>query len=115
MRVLGAEARQDHAALVGLAVAVGVGKMQQVGAVDDVHAAIARRQSCRDQQSLGKDGGFVGLAVAVSVFEDDDLVVLLLAWLDLRIRFTARDPETALRIEIDLDRLGKYWIGGKEI
>src|SRR5262245_17899789 len=40
VRVLGAEAGQDDATLVGLAVAVGVLEMDQLGAVGDVAAAV---------------------------------------------------------------------------
>ena len=80
---------------VGLAVAVGVRQVQQVGAVGDVDAAVAGLDAGGNEQAVGEDGGLVGLAVAVGVFEDDDLVVGLLARLDLRIDLAARDPEPA--------------------
>ena len=64
--------------LVGLAVAVGVLEVEQLGAVGDVGAAVARLDAGGDQQAVGEDGGLVGLAVAVGVFEDEDLVVGLL-------------------------------------
>ena len=70
MRVLGAEAGEDDARLVGLAVAVGVAEVEQLGAVGDVRAAVARLDAGRDQQAVGEDGRLVGLAVAVGVLED---------------------------------------------
>ena len=60
---------------VGLAVAVGVVEVEQLGAVGDVGAAVAGLDPGGDQQPVGEDGGLVGLAVAVGVFEDHDLVV----------------------------------------
>ena len=67
VRVLGAEAREDDPAGVGLAVAVGVLEVEQFGAVGDVDAAVARLDAGRDQQAVGEDGGLVGLAVAVDL------------------------------------------------
>ena len=55
---------------VGLAVAVGVLEVEQLGAVGDVGPAVARLDAGGDQQAVGEDGGLVGLAVAVGVFED---------------------------------------------
>ena len=87
----------------------------QLGAVGDVGAAVARLDAGGDQQAVGEDGRLVGLAVAVGVFEDDDLVVGLLARLDLRIDLAARDPEPALRVEVHLDRLGQQRVGGEQV
>ena len=55
---------------VGLAVAVGVLEVEQLGAVGDVRAAVAGLDAGGDQQAVGEDRGLVGLAVAVAVFED---------------------------------------------
>ena len=115
MRVLGAEAREDDARLVGLAVAVGVLEVQQLGAVGDVGAAVARLDAGRDQQAVGEDGGLVGPAVAVAVFEDQDLVVGDLARLDLRIDLGAGDPEPARGVEVHLDRLGDQRVGREQV
>ena len=107
VRVLGAEAGEDDAAHVGLAVAVGVLQVQQLGALRDIHAAVAGREAGGDEHVLGEDGGFVGFARALGVFEDDDFVVRGLAGFDLRIDLAAGDPEAALRVEVDLDGLGE--------
>ena len=72
-------------ALVGLVVAVGVFEHEQVGAVADVDlaalvlAVLAVTLFDGDthrhrEDAVGEDGHFVGLAVAVGVFEDLDLV-----------------------------------------
>src|SRR5262249_39558916 len=83
MGVFGAETGQDDLAAGGFAFAVGVAEMEEVGAGGDVDAAIARFDASRDKQAVGEDGCLVGAAFAVGVFEDDDLVVLGLAGLDL--------------------------------
>ena len=83
-----AEAGQQRVALVGLVVAVGVLEDEQVGAVADEDAAAAvlavlavallDGDAHRDGEDLvGEDGDLVGLAVAVGVLEDLDLVGLL--------------------------------------
>ena len=100
---------------VGLAAGLRPDEMQQVRAVGDVDAAVARFDAGRNEQTVGEDGGLVGLAVALGVFEDDDFVVGLLARLDLRIRLAARDPEPAGGVEVHLNRLGQQRIGGEEI
>ena len=83
-----AEAGQQRISLVGLVVAVGVLEDEQVGAVADVDLApevlavlavpLLDRQAHRDgEDPVGEDGHLVGLAVAVGVLEDLDLVGLL--------------------------------------
>src|SRR5262245_53562895 len=89
--------------------------MDQVGAVGDVDAAVAGLQSSRNEQSVGEDGDLVGLAGALAVFEDDDLVVGLLAGLDLRVGLAARQPEPAGGVPVHLDRLVQERIGGEEV
>ncbi len=89
--------------------------MKQVGAVGDVDAAVAGLEAGGDQQAVGEDRHLVGLAGALGVFEDDDLVVRFLAGLDLRIDLAAGDPEPAGRVEVHLDRLGQQRVGGEEV
>ncbi len=115
VRVLGAEPGEDDAAAVGLAVAVGVAEVEQLGAVGDVGAAVAGLDAGRDEQAVGEDGGPVGAAVAVAVLEDEHPVVGLLAGRDLGIHLGADDPEPSLRIEVHLDRLGQHGVGREQV
>jgi hypothetical protein len=89
--------------------------VDQLRAVGDVRPAVARLDAGGDQEAVGEHGGLVGLAVAGGVFEDDDLVVGLLAGLDLRVGLARGDPEPALRVEVHLDRLGQQRVGGEEV
>ena len=115
MRVLGAESRQHDPRFVGFAVAVGVPQVNEVGAVGDVRAAIARRDAGGDQQAVGEHRRLVGLAVVIGVFEHEDLVRRGLTRLDLRIDFAGGDPEPSLGVEVHLDRLRHHRIGGPEV
>ena len=115
MGVLGAEAGEDDLARVGLAVAVEVGQVEQLGAVGDVGAAVARLDPGGDQELVGEDGGLVGLAVVVGVLEDHDLVVGHLARLDLGVDLGAGDPKPPEGVEVHLDRLGQQRVGGEEV
>ena len=83
-----AEPGQERVALVGLVVAVGVFEHEQVGAVADEDAAsrvlaglvvmFLDGDAHGDGENLvGEHGRLVGLAVAVGVFEDLDLVGVL--------------------------------------
>ena len=116
VRVLGAEAGEDDAASCRpCRPGLRRGQVEQLGAVGDVGAAVAGLDAGGDEQAVGEDGRLVGLAVAVGVFEDEDLVVRLLARLDLRVDLARRDPEPALRVEVHLDRLGEQRVGGEEV
>ena len=98
------ESTRSH---VGLVVAVGVLQEHQVGSLSDEHAAVGEFKAGRTVQVAGEDGPLVGLAVAVRVFEDQELVVHLLLGLPVRIGRPAGDPEAAPGIERHLHRLGQ--------
>jgi len=89
--------------------------VHQLGAVGHVGAAVARLDAGGDQQTRREDRGLFGGAVAVGVFEHQDLVVDFLPRLDVRVDLVAGDPQAPLGIEIDVDRLGQQRIGGIEI
>jgi hypothetical protein len=112
--VLRAEAREDDAPLVGLAVPVGVLQVDELRAVGHVAAAVARLDAGRDEEPLGEDGRLVGLAVAVRVLQDHDLVVRDLAGNDLGIVDEGRDPEPPARVPVHLRGLGDERIGGEQ-
>ena len=70
-------------------------------------AAVAELEAGRAVQAVGEDGHLVGLAVAVGVFEDQDLVVHLLLGLPVRIARPDGHPQPALGVERHLHRLGQ--------
>ncbi len=113
--VFGPEAGEDDAAVVRLAVAVGVLEEQQFRAGADVGSAVAGGDAGRDEEAVGEDRGRVGGAVVVLVFDDQDLVVGDLARFDLGVDFAGDDPEPPLRVEVHLDRLGDLRVGGEEV
>ena len=115
MSVLGSESGEDDAAAVGLAVAVGVGHVQQFGAVGDIRPAVARLDSRRNEEAVGEDLRAVGNTVSILILKHQNLVVGNLARLDLRVDFGANDPEPPLRVEVHLDRFGEHGVGGVEI
>ena len=90
-------------------------KVDEFRAVGDIRPAVARLNAGGDEQPIREYGRLVGLAVVVAVLEHDDLVVRLLARLDLRIDLARRDPEPALRIEVHLDRFGQQRIGRVQV
>ena len=96
MRVGRVEAGEDALADVGLVVAVGVLQEHQVGRLGDQDAAVGELEAGRAVQLVGEDDHLVGLAVAVGVFEDQELVVHLLLGLPVRVGRPAGDPEAPL-------------------
>ena len=73
--VFAAEAGQQLAAKVGLAIAVGVTQDAEVGFLGNQNAILVEFEGQRDVHVVGPDRTLVGLAVPVGVLEDDDLVV----------------------------------------
>jgi hypothetical protein len=74
--VLGAEAAEHDTTIGEDAVGVGLGEVQEFGAGADEDAAeVVRSDAGGDQETVGDDAGDVGDAIAVGVFEEDDLVV----------------------------------------
>ncbi len=76
-----AEAVVQPLALVGLAVAVGVAQLPQVGDARVPNVAVARDEAGADAvlrvvEAVGEDGGLVGPSVSGGVFEEPDAVVL---------------------------------------
>ena len=75
VRVVGVETVQDQLHAVRLAVLVVVDEQGEVRFLGDVDALRRDLEADRDVEVVGEDRLLVGLAVAVGVFEDDDLVV----------------------------------------
>ena len=85
VRVFRAEAGEHDPPCVGLAVAIGVGEVEEFRAVGHVDAAVARQHGGRHQETVGEHGVGVGPSVAVAILQDGDRVVGHLARPDLRI------------------------------
>ena len=66
---------------------------------------MAQRKAGRHVQAVGEDGSFVGAAIAVGVGEDQQFVVRLLGWLELRIDRRHQHPQPASRIPGHADRV----------
>ena len=67
--------RQHHLPHVGFVVAVRVFQEQQVRLLRYVHAPVAKFKPQRQIQVVGKNSVFVGFAIAVGIFQDNDFVV----------------------------------------
>ena len=78
MQIVGAAgeclAVEPHLALVGHAVAVGVGELPDLRRGGDVERAVEPERALGEHHFVGKDGALVELAVAVRVHEADDAV-----------------------------------------
>jgi hypothetical protein len=72
LHVLPAEAGEDGLAHVGLAVAVGVLEVEDVGGGPDEHAAVVAEDGRGPGELVGVDGALVEPPVAVGVFEQAD-------------------------------------------
>ena len=85
MGVLGAEAGKDDALFVGAPIAVGVGEVEELSALGDIRATVARLDAGGDEKAIGEDSGFVRATIAGGVLEHDNFVIGDLAGLHLRI------------------------------
>ena len=84
----------------------------------DVHAAVAELERQRYLQVVGEDAGFVSAPVAVGVLEDDQLVVRLVAGINVRVSRRATDPQPAATVPAHLDRagqIGELLLGGEQV
>ncbi len=100
--ILRAEAAEKHGAFIGFQVAIGILEEKHLGRVRHICAAIAWNDRRGDVEVLGENRGFVGLAVAIGIFENHDLILRLFTWLDMRISGAADDPKAALSIPVHL-------------
>ena len=115
MGVLGAEAGEDDAFFVGLAIAVGVGEVQQLSTLGDIRAAVAGLDAGGDKEAVGEHGCFVRDAIAGGILEHDNFIIGGLAGFYLRINRRGGHPQAALGIKIHLDGLCEAGIFGKEL
>ena len=116
MIVAGAEPTQHHAPLVRLAVTIVVLEEQQFGAVTDIRSIARDFEAGGNHQPIGEHGRLVGTPVVIRVLQNKHLVVGLLARFDERINRAADNPQTAPRVEADLNRLHHaVGLAGKKI
>ena len=115
MRVADAEAAEEDAAHVGLAVAIGIAQVDELVEVADVEATVAGLETLHHREAFGEAPRLVGLAVAVRVFEHENVVGAFRAGLRLRIRWRTSHVETALFVPGDLRGLhNAVALGGEE-
>jgi hypothetical protein len=69
LRVRHRKARDQHLAVIGLAVAVSILEIEDVGSGCDDDAAPPAHDAGRQHQPIGEHGALVGTSVAVCVFE----------------------------------------------
>ena len=94
---------------VGFVVAVGVLQEEVSRLVDDDDAAVPEFETGRAVELVVEDGAFVGAAVAVGVFENEQAVAgSRVARLPHGIGRHAADPEAAAVVEVDLLGLGEF-------
>ena len=100
--VAGIEAGEDHFADVGLAVAVGVLGVNDVGRRADQHPLLPHGDAVGKVDVVEKDGRLVELAVAVRAFEQPHAPSWLIVPFDaVRIVVHLGHPELAVRPKID--------------
>ena len=118
VRVGGVEPVQEDFLGVVLVVAVRVLEEDQVRLLCEEHAAVPELEAGRVVQVAREHRALVGLAVAVGVFEDDQLVVHRRLRLPVGIVLPGRDPQPSLGVERHLhrvDQLGELLLGGEEL
>ena len=104
-----------HARLVGLQVPVGITHVQHFGAVRHIHAAVADRDTRRDEQVVREDRRFVGYAVVVRVLQNRDRIAGILPRRNVRIDGAADNPQAAVVVPSHVDRLGDHRVSGEKI
>src|ERR1041384_5830077 len=104
MRIARAESAQYHTAAVGVKISIGISEVQQLRTTANVKTAVAVLQTRRHQQAISENCGFIRVAIAVRVFQNDDFIIRHLARLELRVDSAASDPKPSSWIESHLDR-----------
>ena len=103
---------------VSLVIAVGVFQEDEVRLLRDVEPAVGDLEAGRQMEAIGEHRLLVGFAVAIGVFEDQDLVIDGHAREVLWVAGHRGDPEPALCVERHLHgigKLGKLDLRGEEI
>ena len=90
---------------------------EEVRRLGDDDAAMGKGKTCRNIQVIGKDRELVGLAIAVGVFADNNLIVtLLLVFHDaVRVIGGLGNPKATAVIPGECDRLHNVWLGSEKL
>ena len=107
VRVCRIEPVEHDLAEISLVIAVGVFQEDEVRLLRDVEPAVGDLEAGRQMEAIGEHRLLVGFAVAIGVFEDQDLVIDGHAGQVLWVAGHRGDPEPALRVERHLHRVGK--------
>ncbi len=102
---------------VGFVVAVVVDEPEDVVAAGDEGfvAEHADAVGAVHVRALMEDGGFVGLGVAIGVFEDEDAVALGAFAVVLAVVDDFADPHAATRVDVDAGGAAHHGLAGKEL
>ena len=95
-----AEAGENDAPRLGLVIAIRIGEENKLRRTANIRAAFHRHHRMRHGQPLGKHRVLVRDAVLISILQNDDAIVWLVARLDVRIRGGGGHPRAAARIPI---------------
>ena len=120
-RVMGVgrvEAVQHELLGVVLVVSVRILQEDEVWLLCDEHSAIPELEAGRILEIAREDRALVGLAIAIGVLEDEQLVVHRRLRLPVGIVFPGRHPQPSLGVERHLNRLhqlGKLFLGREEL
>ena len=74
MGIKGAKTSKEHLAHIGFVVAIGIFQKEHIGCLRHHQTAIAEHHSRRDTQAFGKTGEFIGFAIFIGVFANEDIV-----------------------------------------
>ncbi len=85
MRVGRVDAVEDADSRVAMIAAGAVLEKHHIGRFGQQHAAVVELEACRAMQMVGENRAFVGVASALGVFENQELIVHFLFRLPVRI------------------------------
>ena len=83
MRVACAKPGEEHFLFIRFAVTVSVANVDEIAPVANIRAAMAEGKTGGHVESIDVGGNLVCPAVALGVFQNEQLVIRLRAWLEL--------------------------------
>ncbi len=108
VRVARREVAQEARVLVGLAVAIGVLQVNEVGRLRDEHTVVPELKAGGIPQVVGEGGALVGLAVTIGVLQHEQTRAQRRADLPTGVVLPHRDPEPAVHVEGDLHGVHQF-------